>query len=60
MIAQQVIRILGYRGVTIRLDGDRLVGAPWQLLDDELRHLIMRFRTELIEHLETERKDIAV
>lgn len=56
MVAQQVIRILAYRGVTVRLDGDRLVGAPRHLLDDELRRLISRFRPELIEHLRGEQR----
>ncbi len=56
MVAQQVIRILAYRGVTVRLDGDRLVAAPKQLLDDELRRLIARFRTELIADLGEEQQ----
>ncbi len=47
---QQVIRILRYRGVTVRLDGDRLVAAPRHLLDAELRRLIARFKPELIAH----------
>ncbi len=59
MVAQQVIRILRYRGVTVRPDGDRLVAGPRHLLDDELRRLIARFRTELIAYLEFQRKDTA-
>lgn len=55
MVAQQVLRILAYRGVTVRLDDDRLVGTPRHLLDDELRRLIARFRSELLAHLESER-----
>ncbi len=59
MEARQVIRILGYRGVRIRLEGDRLVGTPSDLLDDELRRLITRFRPELVAYLEAQRKDRA-
>jgi hypothetical protein len=59
MVAQQVIRILAYRGVTVRLDYDGLIAGPRHLLDDELRRLITRFKPELIRHLETQRKDIA-
>lgn len=51
---RQVIRILRYRGVTVRLDGDRLVAAPRHLLDAELRTLIARFKPELIAHLEAQ------
>ncbi len=52
---QQIIRILRYRGVTVRVEDDRLVAAPRHLLDHELRTLIARFKPELIAHLETER-----
>ncbi len=48
---QQIIRILAYRGVTVRAEGDRLVAGPRHLLDDELRRLIARFKPELITHL---------
>ncbi len=56
---QQVIRILAYRGVTVRVEGDRLVAAPRHRLDPELRNLITRFRTELIGHLEAQRGEAA-
>ncbi len=59
MVAQQVIRILAYRGVTVRLDGDRLVAAPKHLLDDELRRLIARFRIDLIKVLRSQRSEAA-
>lgn len=56
---QQVIRILAYRGVTVRLDGERLIAGPRHLLDGELRRLIGRFRTELIAFLEAHRQEAA-
>lgn len=56
---QQVIRILRYRGVTVRVEGDRLIATPRHRLDDELRRLIARFRPDLIAHLEAQRRGAA-
>lgn len=53
---QQVRRILASCGVTVRLEGDRLIATPRHRLNDELRRLIARFKPELIAHLDAERQ----
>lgn len=52
---RQVIRILAYRGVTVRLYRGHLIAGPRNLLDPEVRRLIARFPAEMIAHLEAER-----
>ena len=52
---RQVIRILAYRGVTVRLDHGHLIAGPRHLLYPEVRRLIAPFRAEMIAYLEAER-----
>lgn len=47
----QIIRILAWRGLAVRLDGERLEAGPRHRIDAELRHLLDRFKPELITHL---------
>lgn len=56
---RQVLRILAYRGVTVRVEGDRLVASPRHVLDAELRRLIARFKPELIAHLDPGTEEVA-
>ncbi len=49
---EQIIRILRYRGVTVRVDGDRLIATPHHLLDHELRRLIARFKPLIMDELQ--------
>ncbi len=55
----QVIRILHFRGIQVKVDGGRLIAGPPEVMTDELRRFIRHNRDLLIAHLKSRRKDVA-